>query len=61
MRLSCLQNKPIDLIHLLNQVIQELDPSFEVGGHAAAAGAMISETFLNDLIFRVNQLVQEKV
>lgn len=61
MRLSGHQNKPIDLFHLLNQVIQELDPSFEVGGHAAAAGAIISEISLNDLIARVNQLVQEKV
>ncbi len=61
MRLSGLQSKTLDLTHLLSQVIQEFDPSFEVGGHAAAAGALISETFLNDLIVRVNQLVQEKV
>ena len=59
MRLPRFQDMQIDLGRLLNQVIQEVEPQSEVGGHAVAAGAIISESFLTDFIARVNQLVLE--
>ncbi|MFX0124043.1 MAG: DHH family phosphoesterase [Candidatus Hodarchaeota archaeon] len=59
MRLPRFQDIQIDLSRLLNQVIQEVEPHSEVGGHAVAAGAIISERSLADFIARVNQLVLE--
>ncbi|MFX0013651.1 MAG: DHH family phosphoesterase [Promethearchaeota archaeon] len=59
MRLPRHQDQQIDLGRLLNQVVEEVEPESEVGGHTAAAGAIISEKFLPDFIDRVNQLVQE--
>ncbi|UCG89784.1 MAG: DHH family phosphoesterase [Candidatus Heimdallarchaeota archaeon] len=59
MRLSRFQDQHIDLGQLLNQVIRDIEPESEVGGHAAAAGAIISETFLSDFITLVNQLILE--
>lgn len=59
MRLSRFQDIQINLAHLLNQVIQDVEPKSEVGGHAVAAGAIISESFLADFIARVNQSVSE--
>ncbi|UCG00590.1 MAG: DHH family phosphoesterase [Candidatus Heimdallarchaeota archaeon] len=59
MRLSRFQDIQIDLGHLLTQVMQKVEPQSEVGGHAAAAGAIISERFLTDFITQVNQLILE--
>lgn len=59
MRVSRFQDMQIDLSCLLNQVIQEVEPQSEVGGHAVAAGAIISENSLADFIARVNQLILE--
>lgn len=59
MRVSRFLNKKIDLSQILNQVINRVEPDSEVGGHAAAAGAIISETSLEDFISQVNQLILE--
>ncbi len=59
MRLSRFFDQHINLARLLNQAVQEVEPESEVGGHAAAAGAIISEAFLSDFVARVNQLIQE--
>jgi len=60
MRVSRFHPTKINLSLLLKQVAEEMDQKFEIGGHAAAAGAMISEKFLNDFVFRVNQLAERK-
>lgn len=59
MRTSRSQKKQVDLSHLLSQVIRKVEPGSEVGGHAAAAGAIISEPSLNEFIKYVDQLVLE--
>jgi RecJ-like exonuclease len=59
MRLSRFQDQQIDLCRLLNQVIRDVEPNSEVGGHAAAAGAIILEASLDVFVARVNQLVLE--
>ncbi len=59
MRLSRFQDQVIDLGRLLNQVVQDVEPESEVGGHDAAAGAIISETFLDDFIAQINHLIKE--
>lgn len=61
MRRSRFQDQQIDLGRILNQVIRDIEPNSEVGGHAAAAGAIISEALLSDFIARVNQLVLEEL
>ncbi|MHA2074180.1 MAG: hypothetical protein ACW97X_06155 [Candidatus Hodarchaeales archaeon] len=48
-----------DLSYLLKQVINTFDSNFEVGGHAAAAGAIITEEYLNIFVSRVDQLVKK--
>jgi single-stranded-DNA-specific exonuclease len=57
MRLSRFQDIQIDLNRLLNEVVSKVEPQSEVGGHAVAAGAIISEIFLTDFIAHVNQLI----
>ncbi|MFX1516506.1 MAG: DHH family phosphoesterase [Promethearchaeota archaeon] len=57
MRLPPFQDLQIDLSRLLHQVVKEVEPQSEVGGHAVAAGAVISKSFLPDFIDRVNQLL----
>ena len=42
----------------LNQIVKEVEPQSEVGGHAVAAGAVISKNFLPDFIDRVNHLLK---
>ncbi|UCE12889.1 MAG: DHH family phosphoesterase [Candidatus Heimdallarchaeota archaeon] len=59
MRVSRYLNKQIDLSQILNQVIDRVEPDSEVGGHAAAAGAIISEISLEDFVSQVNQLALE--
>ena len=57
MRLSRFQDTQVDLGRLLNQVVQEVEPRSEVGGHTVAAGAIISESFLNDFIGHLSRLI----
>ncbi|MHA2223957.1 MAG: DHH family phosphoesterase [Candidatus Hodarchaeales archaeon] len=59
MRLSRFQERKIDLSSLLFQATQKMDPNAEVGGHAAAAGAIISQSSLNAFVANINQLVLE--
>ena len=61
MRLSRSYDLQIDLCRLLNEIVKELEPQSEVGGHAVAAGAIISESFLTDFIARVNQRILKGV
>jgi RecJ-like exonuclease len=61
MRISQSQDLKIDLSRLLNEVVKEVEPQSEVGGHAVAAGAMISESVLTDFIARVNQRILKGV
>lgn len=58
MRLPRFQDVQIDLGRLLNQIVKEVEPQSEVGGHAVAAGAVISKNFLPDFIDRVNHLLK---
>ncbi|MFX0087202.1 MAG: DHHA1 domain-containing protein [Candidatus Hodarchaeota archaeon] len=58
MRVSRYQSKKLNLSYLLKQVIKEMDQNFEVGGHAAAAGAIIPEEFLDDFVNRINEFVE---
>ncbi|MFW9906413.1 MAG: DHH family phosphoesterase [Candidatus Thorarchaeota archaeon] len=57
MRLPRFHNVQIDLSQLLNEVVKEVEPQSEVGGHAVAAGAIISENSLTDFIAQVNQRI----
>ncbi|MFX0051574.1 MAG: DHHA1 domain-containing protein [Candidatus Hermodarchaeota archaeon] len=59
MRISRSQEKEINLSQLLTRVIQEVEPDSEVGGHSAAAGAIISESSLHEFIKLIDQLVLE--
>ncbi|MFX1285459.1 MAG: DHH family phosphoesterase [Promethearchaeota archaeon] len=59
MRLSHFQNQRMDLGSILSQIIRDIAPESEVGGHAAAAGAIISESYLSDFIAQVNQFILE--
>jgi single-stranded-DNA-specific exonuclease len=61
MRTSRFQEGKIDLSEVLSNAIKALEPNSEVGGHAAAAGAVISESLLNDLVKNVNKLVLEVI
>jgi len=58
MRISSRENI-IDLSHVLKQAVQKVAPGSEVGGHAAAAGAIISNLALDDFLNYVDQLVLE--
>ncbi len=51
----------IDLSELLLKATRQIEPGTEVGGHQAAAGAIISESFLQDFINLINQLVLEEI
>jgi hypothetical protein len=57
MRMSRSQDLQIDLSRILHEVVKEVEPQSEVGGHTVAAGAIISESFLTDFIARVNQRI----
>ena len=58
MRISSKENQ-IDLSNVLKQAVQKVIPGSEVGGHAAAAGAIISALTLDDFVTCVDQLVLE--
>ena len=51
----------LNLSYLLKQVVGDLDRNFEVGGHAAAAGAIINNEYLNEFVARVDQLVKKEL
>jgi RecJ-like exonuclease len=59
MRISRSQEKEINLSQLLTGVIQKIEPDSEVGGHSAAAGAIISESSLQKFVKLVDKLVLE--
>jgi RecJ-like exonuclease len=61
MRTPKIHRNKFDLSYLLKQVINTFDSNFEVGGHAAAAGAIITEEYLNTFVSRVDQLVKKEL
>ncbi len=57
-RVSRYHTKEFNLSNLLKQVMKEMGQNFDVGGHAAAAGAIIPEEFLDDFVACVNEFVE---
>ncbi|MHA1974971.1 MAG: DHH family phosphoesterase [Candidatus Hodarchaeales archaeon] len=51
----------IDLSEILREIIHEIEPKTEVGGHRAAAGAMILEKSLNLVITNLNKRIENKL
>lgn len=61
MRTPKIHKNKFNLSYLLKQVVDDLDRNFEVGGHAAAAGAIITEEYLNEFVAHVDQLVKKEL
>ncbi|WP_455143630.1 DHH family phosphoesterase [Candidatus Hodarchaeum mangrovi] len=53
------QNANFDLVSILKKVISNIEPNTEVGGHSDAAGAIVSENKIDEIIWEINETIMK--
>jgi len=51
------QNVNFDLVSILKKVISNIEPNTEVGGHSDAAGAIVSENKIDEIVWEINEAI----